>query len=523
MTMAALVLSACGKQPAPGENPGGTPNAEASQLVVLIPAQNPTIDPASNYNISGEAILPAVYETLVTLSPEGKIEPQLATSWDVGDGGKTYTFHLRTGVKFHDGEPFNAAAMKASIERFMAIEKAAAYIFKGPVASIETPDDNTIVFHLKDAYGDFLISLTSPWAGGAVSPKAVKEHEVNGDHAEAWMNTHAVGTGPYKVTESVVNEYTMLERNPDWWGWKEVNNSKPIEKILVKTVTEAATQRLMLEQGEADIAFGIKVGDYDSLKSNKDLSVQLVTTGNARMLTFNTKRAPFNNPKVRQALSYAFPYDDAVASYGGGAKRIIGQLPEGMAGHDPSLPVYTTDLEKAKQLLKEAGVAEGLEVDYTWVTGEEDGRKVAELWQANLKQIGVDLNIREISISTFIDQIKSPETAADVQAHYWEPDYADFMAIDGIMYDSRFAEPAGANYAFYSNPQVDALLDKIKVEADQAKRNDMIKQAQTIILQDAPDVWVAYVPLLVGVRKSVQNYVYHPFFEWKVNYAQITK
>jgi peptide/nickel transport system substrate-binding protein len=494
-------------------------------LVVLLPAQNPTIDPAINYNISGEAILPAVYESLVKLTPDGKIAPQLATTWDVSKDGLTYTFHLRTGVKFQDGEPFNAAAVKTSIDRMTSIGQAAAYIFKDTVAEIKTPDDNTIVFVLKQPTSHFMVSLTSPWAGGVISPKAIKEHDKNGDLAQDWLKTHAVGTGPYKVTDSVVNETTTLERNPDWWGWAEAKNPNPVQKILVKTVQEAATQRLMLEQGEADIAFGIKVQEAASLKSNPQLITQLVTTGNARILSFNTARAPFDNAKLRQALSYSFPYDDAVAAYGGGAKRIIGQLPEGTFGYDASLPAYKTDLAKAKQLLADAGYANGggLKVDYTWVTGEEDGRKAAELWQANLKQLGVTLNIREISITTFEDQIKDPKTASDIQAHYWEPDYADVTAIMNLMYHSKMKEPNGPNYSFYGNPQVDALLNKIPSELDNTKRVDLIKQAQTLVLQDAPDLWVAYVPLLVAARKDVQGYTYHPFFEWNVNYANIHK
>jgi ABC-type oligopeptide transport system substrate-binding subunit len=179
----------------------------------------------------------------------------------------------------------------------------------------------------------------------------------------------------------------------------------------------------------------------------------------------------------------------------------------------------------AQALLADAGYANGggLKVDYTWVTGEEDGRKAAELWQANLKQLGVTLNIREISITTFEDQIKDPKTASDIQAHYWEPDYADVTAIMNLMYHSKMKEPNGPNYSFYGNPQVDALLDKIPSELDNTKRVDLIKQAQTLVLQDAPDLWVAYVPLLVAARKDVQGYTYHPFFEWNVNYANIHK
>ncbi|MDB4898184.1 MAG: dppA [Firmicutes bacterium] len=502
-------------------------NPKAQQLVVLMPAGNSTLDPAINYEVAGQPILPAIYEALIQLKPDGKIAPQLATSWDVTPDGKTYTFHLRQGVKFHDGEPFNAQAMKGSIERMVAIGQGASYIFKDPVAKIDTPDENTLVFTLKKPVSHFLLSLTSPWAGGAISPKAIKENETkdskgNPDQAQEWLKTHAVGTGPYKVKDSVASDSTTLERNPDWWGWAEVNNPSPIEKILVKSVAEASTQRLMLEKGEADITFGIKVTDAADLKKNSDIVTQPVATGLARILSFNNAKPPLNDRRVRQALSYSFPYAEALASYGDGAKRIIGQMPEGMFGYDAKLPVYNTDLEKARQLLSEAGV-NGLKLDYLWVTGEDDGRKVAELWQANLKKLGVDLNIKEGSYSTFKEQMNSPKTMPDVAAHYWGPDYPDFSAIVNLLYDGRLQQPTGTNLSFYQNKQVDELLDKIGMETDDKQRAALASQAQALILQDAPDIWVAYVPQLIASRKEVQGYVRHPFFDWRVNYAEIHK
>jgi peptide/nickel transport system substrate-binding protein len=531
---ALLLMTACGptssvkqEQQTPqnqNQNQNQSKDPKANQLVVLIPGENSTLDPAVNYGIGAQAVLPAIYETLVKYTADGKVEPQLATSWQRSDDGKAYTFQLRKGVKFHDGEPFNAQALKTSLERFMAIGQAASYIYKDSVERIDTPDEYTVVFHLKQPLGYFLLAIASPWAGGVVSPKAFREHETVGNLGADWFKDHAVGTGPYKLKEYVAKDYSILERNPDWWGWAEVKNPSPFDKIMVKTVTESSTERLMLEQGEADMAFGIKVQDAPALQKKSDLTVLPVSTTTARILAFNNAKKPTNDVRVRQALSYAFPYDDAVASYGTGAKRMTGQLPAGMIGYDATLPVYTTDLEKAKKLLADAGYGNGgLKLNYVWVTGEEDGRKVAELWQSNLKKLGVDLNIQEVAINAFSDMLNDPEKMPEIAAHMWGPDYPDFTGIVSILYDGRQQKPNGNNMSFYQNKQVDALLDQINIEGDQAKRVEAMKQVQTLLLQDAPSLWVAFNPVMVAYRKNVQGHVQHPLFEYKVEFAQVHK
>lgn len=532
--VSAIFVTACSSssqeqepQQQPDQNQTQTqPNKDpkSRQLVMLIPSENSTLDPATNYGIGAQAILPWVYETLVQYTAEGKIAPQLATNWSVSGDGKVYSFQIRKGVKFHDGEPLNAQAVKTSLERFMAIGEAASYIYKDVVEKIDTPDDFTITFTLKKPVGYFLLSIASPWAGGIVSPKAIKENEKKGDLAREWFMGNTDGTGPYKVTEYVPKEHSILERNPAWWGWAEAKNPNPLEKIMVKTVTEASTQRLMLEQGEADMAFGIKVQDAPDLQKNAELKVIPVSTTTARILAFNNARKPTSDVKVRQALSYAFPYDDAVASYGGGSKRMVGQLPQGMIGFDSSLPVYTTNLDKAKQLLSDAGYGSGgLKLELVWVTGEEDGRKVAELWQANLKKLGVVLNIKEVAINAFSEMLDDPEKMPEIVAHMWGPDYPDFTGIVSILYDGRQQKPNGNNMSFYQNKQVDALLDKISVEVEEAKRVEAMKQVQTLLLQDAPSLWVAYNPVLVAHRKNVQGHVQHPLFEYKVDFTAVHK
>ena len=440
-----VLVSAC----APAAQPAATsqPAEQATQppadmgdkstLIVLTPNDTNTLDPASNYDFSGGYLLINTYEPLIKAvgSTEAKMEPALATSWESSPDGLTYTFKLREGVKFHDGTPFNAEAVKFSFDRLIGMQMGAAANY-GIIDKIEVVDENTVKFILKEPFPDS--SIPSPECGDPVivSPTAVKAHEQDGDMGEAWMAENIVGTGPYMLESWERNQQLTLVRNPDYWGgWGD----KYLEKIIIRFVPETTTMRLMLEKGDADVAVGMSSNeDLDALMNTAGVKVEEAAAMSIREVRMNTTKAPLDNVKVRQALSYTFDYDTAANGIlAGHAIRMDSVTAKGVKGYyEPSF-MYTKDLEKAKALLKEAGYeGGGFSLDYIWLSGIDIDRQIGEMWQADLKEVGIDLKIQEMPLNTWWEAQGNPETAPQMMMGQWGLDYADATSQIWVMYYS---------------------------------------------------------------------------------------
>jgi peptide/nickel transport system substrate-binding protein len=415
------LLTACvpAATPAPVQNPApatsvpateAAPTAAAPQvndsdlktLIVLTPLDTQTLDPAVNYDFSGGFFLLNCYEGLVKAvgSKEAKITPALAESWEISPDGLTYTFKVRQSVKFHDGTPLNAEAVKYSFDRLLAMKMGAVGNFTS-IDKIEVVDDQTVKFVLKAPFPSFLLALTSMWGPIVVSPTAVKAHETNGDMGQAWLAENDAGTGPYKVEKWERNQQLTLVRNPDYWGgWGD----KFLEKIIVRFVPETTTMREMIEKGDADVAVGMSsIQDLDALAKTAGVVVEEFPAMSIREVRINTTKPPLDDVRVRQALAWSFDYDQAANGIlGGHAIRMDSITAKGVAGYYKPSFMYTKDLEKAKQLLADAGHPDGgFSLDYIWLSGLDVDRQIGEMWQADLKQLGIDLKIQEMPLNTW--------------------------------------------------------------------------------------------------------------------------
>jgi len=357
-------------------------------LVIGVIEEPETLDPAIDYTFGTLPIFRACYERLVNYnSHTRKVEPELAIGWEVSRDHQVYTFHLRPGVRFHDGAVFNANAVKTAYERVMTINQGPAWMLTSYVESIEVVDEMTVRFTLKSPFVPFIRMLTSYWAMCIPSPKAIAEHA--DDLGKAFFRDHVVGTGPYKLTSWVRGRQIILEKFEEYWrGWP----GKHVKRIIIRKVLDTTTMALLLEQGELDIAYGIPVDEAVYLKDKPGINVFVYSTFTTNMIAMNTTRPPLNDVRVRRALSYSFPYEEAMKVFAGYVKPLIGQIPPGMPGYDEMLPHYVFDLDVAKKLLAEAGYPNGgFTFEYTWVTEEPEGRRVGVLWQEQLRKLGINL------------------------------------------------------------------------------------------------------------------------------------
>jgi peptide/nickel transport system substrate-binding protein len=534
--LASLLLTACAPAVAPAPAapaPEATavpaapaqPAAGADQkpLVVLIPTEPNTLDPAVNYDFNGAPFLGAVYETLVRAEGEKdpKLVPGLAESWEVSPDGLVYTFKLKPNAKFRDGSPVNAEAVKYSFERLLKLNMGATANFTS-IDKVEAVDDKTVRFTLKEPFTQFLPALSSLWGPAIVNPAVVKAHEKDGDLGQAWLTENDAGSGPYKLGKWDRGQQITMERDPNYWGgWGD----KYIDTVIVRPIGESTTMRLMLEKGDADIAVGLTTEDADALAKTPGVTVPEYLAGGIVEMRLNTTKKPLDDPRVRQALNYSFDYDQAVQGVvSGHAKRMDSIMAADMPGHYKPSFMYTKDLEKAKQLLTEAGYPDGFPLEYVWISGLERDRRLGEMWQADLKKLGIDLTIREMPIATWWEAQASPETAPQTFMGGWGNDYADATQQVWAMYYSGNWPPNGSNYYFYKNEEVDKLLKAARIEQDPAKRDQLYQQATEIIYAEAPEVWVIQPTERIAMRDNVKGYGYNfSYMQTYFPFAQMYK
>lgn len=482
---------------------------DGGKIITLAhPAGFPDLDPATSFSNDG-AVLANVYETLTRYIPardgqEAKVEPVLAESWEVTEDGLTWTFHLRSGVKFHDGVELTSEAVKGSIERTVKIGGGAAFIWSA-VASMETPDPLTIVMKLS-APQPMDMTAAAGFSAWILSPGAL-------DKDNAWFNAgNGAGTGPYMVERFEPGQRAILTRNPNYWG-KFADGS--FDKAVFEIVEDAVLAQSMIESGEADWTYSLPYENLEALKANPDLTVVSNPSFETLVGLYNTRKAPLDRPKVRQALSMAFPYDDVIsAGTAGLGSRAMGIIPAGIWGHDDAAPVPQTDLEGARALLTEEGVVDtGLELVMTYATGDALESVAAELWKANLETLGITLTLQPMNWEAQWQLAKAdPAAAQDIFVMYWWPTY---VTPYDYLFNLFHSEPSpNYNLGYYANADFDKLIDDANglSGTDRAKAEQMFKDAQRKIVEDAAAVFILDRPNIHVIRSDIKGYVDNPAY-----------
>lgn len=503
-----MFLVGCSNSSTSGKD--GDSGSKKDTLVYGRGGDSTSLDPITSTEGETFKVTQNVFETLITYGKQDTtLHPGLAEKWDVSSDGLTYTFHLRHGVKFHDGTDFNAEAVVFNFDRWMNgdEEKFPYYTmfggFKGDeghvIKEVKAVDEHTVEFVLTRPQAPFLKNLAmSPF--GIASPAAVKKY---GDK----FRENPVGTGPFKFVEWKQNDKITLEKNPDYWekGLPKLN------KIIFRVIPENTARLNALSNGEIDVMDGLNNSDEATVKNNDKLQVIKRPSMNVGYLGFTVNRKPFDNKLVRQALNYAIDKKAIINSfYGGQAQAAVNPMPPSIEGYDDSIKAYPYDLEKAKKLLAEAGYPDGFEMDL-WAMPVArpympEGMKVAEVIQESFSKIGVKAKIQSVDWATYLEQAGKGEFDAYMLG--WTGDNGD---ADNFLYTLLDKDSIGSNnYSYYSNDQLHDILIKAQTESDQPKRNELYKQAQAIIHDDAPWVPLVHSTPLLAASKDLVNYLPHP-------------
>ena len=539
LIVSVLMLSACGPAatatpavtlpPAPTQPPAPTVPPTAVPPKVLNIANTATIttwDPIASFSTEA-AYMGNMYEQLLRLNPPGsaqKYTPLLATSWDVSTDGLTWTFHLRPNVKFHDGEPLTADAVKQSIDA--AKDHGAASFIWAPLDKVEVVDNLTVKFTLSYAAPLDLIaaSLYDSWI---ISPKALAAFAADKTYWDAGVED---GTGPYMLESYTPDKEIVFTKNPDYWGGWQPGQ---FDKVVVEIVGEAVTQQQMLEGGQVDLVTRIPIENYASFKNNPDYVYDEEQTLDNYVGFFNTLRPPLDNPLVRQALSYAIPYQDIITVGANGlASQARGPVPQGCWPWSDQVNQYTYDLTKAKDLLVQAGhPGGGFTLNLTYASENDTEAAFAPLIKDSFAQIGVTVNIQPILFSQQWDAAKTnPAKAQDIFLLLYWPTYSDAGSDNmwSMFYgtkDSPHLNVTGFNLSYWFDDQYNSLLDTAIADtvtdpttsqADYIQAgNRLVDQAPGIYFMDTKTAFV--IPTYIKGFKYNINYPFTQYFFYQLS------
>ena len=497
---------------------------QADKLVYLFYGEPGEADPATAYDARSSVIIQNVYDRLITFegTDATKFAPQLAEDWEVSEDGMLLTFWLREDATFHNGDPVTAAAVKYSFDRVITMNQPPSWMLSQmmDLDSTVVVDDYTVEVHLTQPYAAALGVLTHTVAS-IVNPTVV---EANGgimaDDENLWMNQNegGAGSGPYMLKEWIPAERVVFERYDDYWGEKGI-----IKTIECPIVVEMATRIMLLRAGDADIHPYFPAVNVPEVEGAENLIIASYPTFDVNFIALGCRGA-LEDKAVRQAISYAFPYQDVLDYvYLGYASPLTGAVPAGMYGYYqvPEDQRYKLDIDKANQLLDDAGwvwpdePGIGFRVNDEYVIldmevllpiGDEVRLQAALLWQAELKKIGFDLIIREIVWAIAYRVIRAHES--DGMLTGWLPDYPDpDNYVDAILGSGNSDAIYGSSY---DNPAMDALIAAAKVEADPVRRAQLYEQIQILTVDDAPYVWMSQADNVVVINERVKGYYYNP-------------
>jgi len=486
----------------------------AGTLVVGLVAEPVNLDPPQVTDLNSNRVGRRVVETLVTFPEEStQVVPGLAESWTISKDGLQYTFKLRRGITFHDGTPLNAEAVKFSIERQINPNHPAyklgkypfANFFFGNVKAVEVLSEERVAFLLNEPRASFLSILTAG-AASIVSPTAVMKWGPD-------YPTHPVGTGPFRFASWDRGQRVVLEKNPTYWKYPV-----KVERVIYRPIVEDQARLTELLTGTLDVIVGVPADFVSQLEQNAKITLLKQVGAHVWYLGMNNQKKPFDDKRVRQALNYAVNKDAIVKDVlkGTGAASRGPVLP-GTWGADPALKAYPYDPERAKKLLAEAGYPNGFSTTL-WVPESGSGMQapvaMSTVMQSNLKAVGVNVSLQTMEWGAYLAKLRTKEQelfALSWMAGTEDPD----MVMYPLLHSSQWT-PVGPNRALYKNARFDALLQQARLTTDQAKRAQLYKEAQRILVDDAPWVFVDHEIQIAALSKRVQGFKLHPSFDLRV-------
>lgn len=465
------------------------------------------IDPDVFYDVEGDSMMLAMYNTLLTYRPgTSTLAPSLATSWRESSDGLTYTFNLRHGVRFHDGTPFNSRAVEFNFQRRMILKQAVSYMVAG-VASMQTPSPYQFVVHLKQRNNAFLDYMASMYGPKIVSPLALREH-AGTDHAQKWLSTHEDGTGPYRLTVYHPGSQYVLTRFNGYWGQRPY-----FKRVVISVIPDVSTAELQLRSGGLDmLVHGIASSELDSLKAS-GLQVIKFPAAIRQVVLLNQAKPPFNNIAVRQAAAAAILAETRTAVpavFGSYATPARSAYPQAMSGGGelaalPALPARH--------------VKSGTKITFTYTSSEPDLLQLAQYFQRALDKVGFQVTLKGDTVSQEFGYVSSPGSAPNATLSTFNPDAAhpDTWArpVWGTGGGLNIFQSSDKTLDKYLNAGAQAPTPALERKWYAAAGERASRDAYVIPVDDADDSVIA--------GPGITGFSHVPVYIWMVSFASLAR
>lgn len=474
--------------------------AEGGELILAVLSDVSSLDPAGSNDVPSSVVQQNMYETLVNRDDDNNIIEGLAVEWDAVDE-RTYEFKLREGVKFHDGEDFTAEVVKMNLERILD-EKVASprYFLFEMIESIDVIDDYTVQITTEYPFAPIYAHLSHN-GGAMVSPKAIEADYAameEGAVAGSVISENPIGTGYFKFDSWAPGSEVKLVKNDEYWGDKV-----HVDSVTFKVVPESTTRNADLERGFVHITDPVEPIEVEAINSGDYATVLQKPSASLSYIGFNAEKEPFDNPKVRQAISMMVNKDEMIEGvYEGFGIPAKGPLAPSIFGYNDQMEPLDYNVEEAKKLMEEAGFADGFSTTI-WTNDSQQRIDTAIILQNSLKELNIDAKVEQMEFGAYLE--KTAEGEHDMFILGWsnatgDADYGTYA----LFHSSQKGAPG--NRTFYENPEVDKLLEEGRRESDPEKRIEIYNQVQEYLIEDAPMVYIHHQEYLLGVSNKITGF-----------------
>jgi peptide/nickel transport system substrate-binding protein len=488
---------------------GGTPTTSTSSgasggsVTLVRGTDSDNLDPVTNDGNVNIWVFMSIYDQLIKVANDGlELAPDIAEKWDTSTDGKTFTFHIRSGVKFSDGSDMKVSDIKWSLNRAQTTQSSPWLFTLEQVASIDTPDDSTIVITLKQAWAPFLADISMFNASIISEAFATK---IGPDK----LVDQTMGTGPFALKEWKKAQSMTLVKNQNYWE----KGLPKLDQITIPVVTDSNSRILQLKGGQVDGIIGqndIPLSAVADLKSAADLQViNFVSTYN-NFIVLNTRNAPLNDVKVRQALNYATDKNSIITSLLFGNAAISNSfMPNGALFWNKDQKGYPLDINQAKTLISQSTVPQGFKIEFQVLSGNQLQLQTATALKSMWQEINVELDILQLEQGVMTDNYRNNKFQARLTG--WTNDIVD---PDELVSYAILPEATQAYHTGWMNQKAIDLANQGRTTLDPTKRQDIYYQIQQIHMDDAPWIYLYVLPYVDALNKKVQGFFHHPMGQW---------
>jgi peptide/nickel transport system substrate-binding protein len=491
--------------------------ADKDTLIVAVPSDLQNLDPTlSSADVYTQEMLTNVYDWLIdykvgtdangqAIGDPSNFVGALAEKYEWSADGKTITFTLRDGLKFSNGDPLDANAVKFTYDRIYDQNGVTPFLMKMAAVPdkdhVKVVDAKTIQITV-DTPNTLLLGNMAQFGHSILDPKVVQPHMTTDDpYAHEWLKSHTEGTeqGPFKLESWEPGNQWVLVPNPNYWG-----EQPKLKRIIFKVIPDPSSRLAQLQSGAVDIAYELATTDIKSLEGDSNITVVRQPSRFVVFLGMNSKVPPFDNVKVRQAISWAVPYDtilnDVLNGYG---QQLTSPIPNGTPYHTDQYFQYKPDIAKAKQLLTDAGFPNGFETTLQIASGNQEGKETAVYVQQALGQIGIKVTIQEMPGAAFTEQLQKHQLGFFFFNNWISINNDPFYHLYWLFRSDC------CNYTNYNDATVQQAIDANVLNTDAAAREKAAMDIQKTIVDEAPWVFLYQPDFLLAMRSNVKGYTYY--------------